>query len=95
MEKIKVNGTSFQKRRVGGYGYGYTWYARKGGFKFSLAICRGTSTYYLTVEHSTKDIRWNSLWQEITWPNVDDAMKFATQWNAVNYKCIGCDVAQF
>ena len=73
--------------------YGKSYNCRKANFKFEIALYPA-GLYYIIAEHSKLDIRYNSLWQKITFESVDDAVEFIHTFckNPVCYKVIGDDV---
>lgn len=63
---------------------------RKNNFEFTY------STYgykwYCVVEHTKKDIRFNTLWQNITFDTREDVEKWCETFDYKKYDCIGDDV---
>jgi len=92
MKKITTtNGTVFQEKFVNGYSGHYEWNARKNGFKICIVkIIDGG--FYATVKHAKKDIRFNSLWNKLTWETIEAATEYMSEWKPEDHECLGADV---
>ncbi len=61
----------------------------KKGFIFSINI--GESQIYISVNHKLKDIRFNSLWQSITFETKEKAIEWCENFKPENFNCLGDD----
>jgi hypothetical protein len=64
---------------------------RSKGFIFEYTTT-GNGDYYCVVNHSKKDIRFNSLWEEIVFPTEKEAQEWCENWDYKKHKCLGNDI---
>jgi hypothetical protein len=67
--------------------------AKKGGFEFTVSSWE-TKEYYVVASHLKKDIRLNTLWKRLTFPEFDDAVSFCETFNHKEHRTIGEDSFQ-
>lgn len=63
----------------------------KNGFKFEVAS-GNNQKYYVLVNHKTLDIRYNSLWGGIDFPDLQAAYDWCELFDSANFECVGNDV---
>jgi len=64
--------------------------AKKDGFIFNLYHNKD-NTWHCSVNHTKKDIRFNSLWQGIKFSSREDAEKWCDGFKPNNFNCLGED----
>lgn len=68
-----------------------TWYqGKKNGFKFNYA--QKDNRWYCVISHTKKDIRFNSLWENLTFDTEEEIQKWCEMWDYKNHMCLGKDV---
>ncbi len=60
---------------------------RKNGFVFE--IYPYLSGWYCTVEHTKKDIRFNTLWIKFAFRELEDALAWCEAFRPENFECLG------
>lgn len=91
-DKNMEKNIKFRKVRVKfGFKVTYTWKGRKKDFLFNVSLGNKNADYYTTVSHITKDIRFNSLWSNITFATIQDAFDWCDNFESKNYACLGAD----
>jgi hypothetical protein len=90
---LKDSCIKFRKvREKSGFNTLYTWKGRKNGFVFEISLTQQYgNTYYATVQHTKKDIRFNSLWNKITFATLQDAFNWCDKFESKNFSCLGDD----
>jgi len=63
-----------------------------GGFEFTISYARDYGRYYVVASHRKKDIRLNTLWIGVVFPDFDNAVSFCENFKYKDYKCVGGDV---
>jgi hypothetical protein len=56
-----------------------SWNCRKNNFH--IQIERYGLSWYILAHRKKDDVYWNSLWTEMCWNNLEDAMEFASKFN--------------
>ena len=56
-----------------------TWNCRKNNFH--IQIERYGLSWYILAHRKKDDVYWNSLWAEMRWNSLEDAMEFASKFN--------------
>jgi hypothetical protein len=64
--------------------------AKSRGFIFEY-IYYNTGPYFCIVTHSKKDIRFNSLWEGLTFETEDELREWCEKWDYKDHKCLGID----
>ncbi len=67
------------------------WTATKNGFKFEIKNTYNSNKYYVVAKHKTKDIVFNSLWQEIEFDTLQKAFNWCNDFDYTKFKCNGVD----
>jgi hypothetical protein len=81
----------FSQARMTLYSSDKVWVGRKNGFKFHVRFSDYHSYYYVSVNHTSKDIRFNSMWQDINFKAFEEACKFCNEFKPENFDCLGKD----
>ena len=63
---------------------------RKNNFIFNYSL--NNLSWMVVVKHSKKDIRFNSLWEEIAFSDEKEVIEWCENFDYTKYKCIGDDV---
>ena len=82
MEKKVINKTTFTQKTEGGFSPFVTWNCRKNGFY--IFIRRNSLSWYILAKRKKDNATWNSLWTDTRWNTLEDAMKFASNFNEKN-----------
>lgn len=61
-------------------------------FQFTIANSNNHNTFYVVAVHLKKDIRFNSLWNNITFETFDEAKIFCETFDYKKHKCMGDDI---
>lgn len=69
----------------------HTYVGRKNKFKFTYSVDRDKS-YYVVVNHLEKDIRYNSMWENITFSTKGEVEQWCEDFKPENFNCIGKDL---
>lgn len=48
--------------------------------------------WYCVISHTNKDIRYNSLWEGLTFNTEEEVHEFCEGWNYKDHPCLGKDV---
>lgn len=59
------------------------------GFEFTITYSNNYNAFYVVVVHLKKDIRFNSLWSDITFETFDAAKTFCETFDYKKHKCVG------
>ncbi len=62
----------------------------KNGFKFTVSLSYNCK-YYVLVNHKTLDIRYNSLWSGIDFPDLQSAYDWCEKFKPEDFECLGAD----
>lgn len=92
-KKMVINGVTFSTKYSGtGVNRTQLWSCKKNGFVFEISRQRSGGYYFVTSpQKKDVDIRWNSLWENLAWDRLEDAMTYASTWLPQNHKCLGKD----
>jgi hypothetical protein len=74
-------------------GYSKITTARGKGFYFTCDVVIGKGYYVLAI-HTKKDIRFNSLWDSLTFETELEAQKFCETFDYSVNRCLGKDVIE-
>lgn len=66
---------------------------RKNGFIFDYSDASGGG-YYVVVEHKTKDITFNTLWDQLTFNTKEECETWCENFNYKNHGCNGSDIKE-
>lgn len=68
-----------------------TWYkGKKNGFEFEYA--QKDNGWYCVISHTKKDIRFNSLWENLIFDTEQEIQEWCEMWDYKNHRCLGNDV---
>lgn len=82
MLKKIINKTTFTQKIEGGFRPNISWNCRKNGFYISIE--RNGLSWYILATRKKDNATWNSLWTVTSWKTLEDAMKFASNFNEKN-----------
>jgi len=83
--KKVVNKTTFTQKVEYGFN-SVSWNCRKDNFH--IKIERYGLSWYILAHRKKDDVYWNSLWTEMRWNSLEDAMEFASKFNYEKQKNI-------
>jgi len=78
----------FSKKSVGWDGYHYS--GRKNGFTFRISKYE-KGTFYVVATSVKTDIRYNSLWEGLSFETKDQAFEFCESFDYTKHQCLGND----
>jgi hypothetical protein len=61
---------------------------RKNGFEFSYSL---NGQLYVYVSHTKKDIRFNSLWEQIMFVSEKQIQEWCEEFDYTQHDCLGSD----
>lgn len=79
---------NFKKKRSSPFDKDY-YKASKNNFEFNVYDDFKIS---VSTNHKKKDIRFNSLWEKLTFNSLEDAFKFCEDFDYTKHSCLGKDV---
>ena len=66
--------------------------AVKGGFEFTYSTSNQNGELFVMANHKTKDIRYNSLWESLTFETKEEVEVFCENFDYVEHSCLGKDL---
>ena len=61
-------------------------------YECTISFARDYNEFYVVISHLKKDIRFNSLWQGMTFKTFDLAEEFCLNFDYKNNRCFGKDI---
>lgn len=77
--------------KSGTWGRRSTFVGRKKGFIFDYTNSNDGG-FYVVVDHKSKDITFNSLWEDLTFETTEECETWCENFNYKNHKCNGDDI---
>lgn len=80
---------NFKKKRSSPFDRTDYYKASKNNFEFTV---HDNDKIFIVAFHKKKDIRFNSLWEKLTFNSLEDAFKFCEDFDYTKHSCLGKDV---
>lgn len=83
----KINKVKWSDRNQSGF-----YKSKIKGYECTISFARDYNGFYVVISHLKKDIRFNSLWQGMTFKTFDLAEEFCLNFDYKNNRCFGKDI---
>ena len=82
----------FKEKKMG-WGSRNKWFVGyKNGFELMYTTTNQNGQLYVMASHKTKDIRYNSLWESMTFETKEEVELFCENFDYVEHSCLGKDL---